>query len=126
MNNFLSQRRKIARRYDQLLGKEPFKNYISPPPYEDGHAWHLYIIQFLEKEHRNFAYKFLKERKIFTQIHYIPVYRHPYYKNLVGSMHLPGAEAYFESCLSIPLYPDLSEQQQDRVLECLASFLEKG
>ena len=126
LNNFLSQRRKIARRYDQLLGKEPFKNYISPPPYEDGHAWHLYIIQFLEKEHRNSAYKFLKERKIFTQIHYIPVYRHPYYKKLVGSMHLPGAEAYFESCLSIPLYPDLSEQQQDRVLECLASFLEKG
>ena len=126
LDNFLAQRRGIARRYDQLLGKEPFKKYISPPLYEDGHAWHLYIIQFLEKEHRNSAYKFLKERKIFTQIHYIPVYRHPYYQNLVGSMCLPGAEAYFESCLSIPLYPDLSEQQQDQVLECLALFLEKG
>jgi UDP-4-amino-4,6-dideoxy-N-acetyl-beta-L-altrosamine transaminase len=126
LNDFLSKRRRIARRYDELLSKEPFKKYISPPPYEDGHAWHIYIIQFLEKGHRNLAYKFLKERKIFTQIHYIPVYRHPYYQNLIGSMSLPGAETYFESCLSIPLYPNLSEQQQDRVLECLALFLEKG
>ena len=126
LNDFLFQRRRIARRYDELLRKEPFKKHISPPPYEDGHAWHLYIIQFLEKEQRNLAYKFLKERKIFTQIHYIPVYRHPYYQNLIGSMSLPGAETYFESCLSIPLYPNLSEHQQDRVLECLALFLEKG
>ena len=41
-------------------------------------------------------------------------------------MVLPGSEEYFESCLSIPLYPDMTEIEQDRVLETLALFLEKG
>jgi dTDP-4-amino-4,6-dideoxygalactose transaminase len=68
----------------------------------------------------------LKERNIFTQIHYIPVYRHPYYKKILGDIKLHGAESYFESCLSIPLFPDLTVQEQDRVIEGLELFLEKG
>ena len=126
LKDFLFKRKEIAKRYDQILSKKPFTDYITPPPYDDGHAWHLYVIQFLEKKHRNLAYKFLKERNIFTQIHYIPVYRHPYYKKLLGDIKLHGAESYFESCLSIPLFPDLTVQEQDRVIEGLELFLEKG
>ena len=126
LDYFLKKRKAIAQRYDEVLSKDPFINHIAAPPFDEGHAWHLYVIRFLEKNHRNQAYKFLKEKKIFTQIHYIPVYKHPYYKNLLGSMVLPGSEEYFESCLSIPLYPDMTEIEQDRVLETLALFLEKG
>ncbi len=126
LDYFLKKRKAIAQRYDEVLSKDPYINHITTPPFDEGHAWHLYVISFLEKNHRNQAYKFLKEKKIFTQIHYIPVYKHPYYKNLLGSMVLPGSEEYFESCLSIPLYPDMTEIEQDRVLETLALFLEKG
>ena len=123
---FISKRRHLAKRYDRLLQAPPFSEHIQRPPFEEGHAWHLYVIRFMDKEKRNLAYKFLKSKNIFTQVHYIPVYKHPYYKNLLGQFSLPGAEAFFQSCLSIPIFPDLHESEQDRVLEALELFLTKG
>ncbi len=125
LDTFLSKRRKLAKRYDRLLSETPFKNHIARPLYENGHAWHLYIIRFFDKSLRNSAYKFLKEKNILSQVHYIPVYKHPYYRDLLGEINLPGAESFFERCLSIPLYPDLKEEDQDRVVDTLEQFLSK-
>ena len=57
-----------------------------------------------------------------TQIHYVPLYRHPYYENMYGELRLPGAEKFYQSCLSIPMFPNLSEKDQDHVLDSLKHF----
>jgi len=126
LDDFLAKRRKLARRYDQRLRESPFQEHINCPPFERGHAWHLYIIRFKEESLRNLAYKYLKSKNILTQVHYIPVYKHPYYQKQNQGFQLPGAEKFFQGCLSIPMYPDLKEKEQDRVLETLEQFLLKG
>ena len=123
LDHFLEKRRHLAEKYETILNQEPFSNFIRTPEFHEGNAWHLYIIQFLDKELRDAAYKFFKQNNILTQVHYIPVYKHPYYRNLMGEIKLPGAEKYFERCLSIPLFPDLTEEKQKRVIHTLEKFL---
>jgi dTDP-4-amino-4,6-dideoxygalactose transaminase len=65
----------------------------------------------------------LRAKGIGTQVHYIPVHRQPYYRALYGDLSLPGAEAYYSKCLSIPLYPDMSDDDPARVADAMASCL---
>lgn len=58
----------------------------------------------------------LKAKGIGTQVHYIPIYTQPYYKNLYGEMRLPGAEEYYSRCLSIPLYAGLEPYQVENTI----------
>ena len=109
-----------------FLNKSPFNKDVVCPPFQEGHAWHLYVIKFKNFKIRNSAYKFFKSENILTQVHYIPLYKHPYYQKHLGNIVLPGAEEYFKTCLSIPIYPDLKEKEQDRVIETLEKFLQKG
>jgi len=126
LEHSLLRRRDIARKYHQAFSEEPFISHFHVPEPDDGHAWHLYIIRFINHGVRDLAYKFLREKGIGSQVHYIPLYRHPYYKNLLGEIRLPGAEAYFQSCLSIPMFPHLSEKQQAHVIQTLYEFTEKS
>ena len=71
------------------------------------------------------AHKFLKERGVATQVHYVPLYRHPYYLERYGELQLPGAERFYQSCLSIPMFPTLSTQDQNDVVEKIGCFCEK-
>ncbi|HEY1037868.1 MAG TPA: UDP-4-amino-4,6-dideoxy-N-acetyl-beta-L-altrosamine transaminase [Bacteroidia bacterium] len=87
----------------------------------EGHAYHLYII---EVEKRKELYDFLRSKDIFCQVHYIPVHTLPYYQELgwkTGSF--PNAENYYSCCLSLPMYPTLSKEQQLYVIECINTFL---
>ena len=126
LDQSLKARKSIAKRYDDLFSLAPFSDHIERPTLSDGHAWHLYIIRFKEKGLRDKAHKFLKKSGILTQIHYIPLYRHPYFEKLVGKLSLAGAEKYFAGCLSIPLFPTLEESEQDQVVSELASFLSQN
>ncbi len=126
LEHSLLRRRNIAKKYHQAFSEEPFISHFHVPEPDHGHAWHLYVIRFIHHGVRDLAYKFLRERGIGSQVHYIPLYRHPYYKNLLGEILLPGAEAYFQSCLSIPMFAHLSEKQQDRVIQALYEFTEEG
>ena len=119
----LESRKKIAQKYTQLLSSEKFSGSISLPAYSDGHAWHLFIIRFLHQGMRNRAYKYLKSKHIHTQVHYIPVYKHPYYQSIHGDLCLSGSEDYFEGCLSIPIYPGLTLKQQNQVVEEVGNFV---
>ncbi len=86
-----------------------------------GHAYHLYVIQV---DNRLGLYNALREQNIFPQIHYIPTHLMPYYKNLgwkEGDM--PDAEAYYKHCLSLPMYPTLTNEEQDFVIGKIKSFL---
>jgi perosamine synthetase len=126
LDQFLERRRILASRYQNALSNAPFSDIFSLPLTNLGHAWHLYVIRFHKNGQRDKAHLFLKERGILTQIHYIPIYRHPYYERLLGKVRLPGAEIFYESCLSIPLFPKMSDSEQDRVIEVLADFAKQA
>lgn len=88
----------------------------------EGHAYHLYII---EVEDRLGLYNYLREHGIFAQIHYIPCHLMPYYKQFgwkEGDM--PNAENYYRNCLSLPMYPTLTDEEQKFVIEKVLDFLE--
>mgnify|MGYP003394141319 FL=1 len=67
----------------------------------------------------------MAERSIYLQVHYIPVYLHPYYASLGYKKGLcPGAEKFYESEISLPIYPDLSEEDQDYIMTSLREILQ--
>ncbi len=88
-----------------------------------GHAYHLFIIK---TKKRLELYNFLKSHNVFAQVHYIPVHTMPYYKNLgynVGDF--PLAEAYYNECLSLPMYPTLTANEQNFVIQLILKFDEQ-
>ena len=117
----LDKRKKIASVYDSAFENSNIK-YLKDKTM-GGHAYHLYVI-IVEK--RKELYNYLKENNILSQVHYIPVHLMPYYKNfgwVVGDM--PEAENYYNKCLSIPIYPSLSDDEQQFVIEKLINFYKK-
>lgn len=85
-----------------------------------GHAYHLYII---EVENRLGLYNYLRSKNIFAQVHYIPVHLMPFYQQKGWKKgDFPHAEKYYSSCLSLPMYPTLKEEEQDFVIETVCSF----
>jgi hypothetical protein len=84
----------------------------------------LYVIQV---EDRLGLYNHLRSKNIFAQVHYIPVHMMPYYQSLgyqKGSM--PVAEAYYSKCLSLPMYPTLTNEEQQFVIETIQQFLQSN
>jgi dTDP-4-amino-4,6-dideoxygalactose transaminase len=120
----LVARHTIAKVYDRAFRSPSFSEFFTPPALAQGHAWHLYVLRFKKQGSRNRAFRFLKSRGIQTQIHYMPLYRHPYYEERYGELSLPGAEQFYESCLSIPMYPTLTPAEQKYVIEQLGLFCE--
>jgi dTDP-4-amino-4,6-dideoxygalactose transaminase len=66
----------------------------------------------------------LRERRIGAQVHYIPVHRQPYYRTLYGDLTLPGAEAYYAKCLSLPLFATMNEDDVSRVVATLRTLVD--
>jgi dTDP-4-amino-4,6-dideoxygalactose transaminase len=87
---------------------------------ENSHAYHLYI---LEAENRLNLYNHLQQHQIYAQIHYIPCHLMPYYREQGWK---PGdmkqAEAYYKYCISLPMYPTLTEEEQAFVIQTIADF----
>ncbi len=123
LNTSLLGRRDIAKKYDIAFSEDEFREKIDRPPLLDGHAWHLYVIRFKQGGIRDQAYHYLKKRGVTTQVHYIPIYKHPYHAGYWKEEDFPGAEAYFSSCLSIPMHPTLSRKEQEYVIKALRDFL---
>ncbi|HVA15073.1 MAG TPA: DegT/DnrJ/EryC1/StrS family aminotransferase, partial [Stellaceae bacterium] len=123
---FVEARQKLAARYDALLAElAPLVRPIARQPHCRA-AWHLYsvLIDFPACPlSRGQLVRALEERGIRTQVHYIPVHRHPYYRERYGALALPGAEAYYRRTLSLPLFVGMEEQDVDRVVATLAELL---
>ncbi|MEJ1935307.1 UDP-4-amino-4,6-dideoxy-N-acetyl-beta-L-altrosamine transaminase, partial [Nostoc sp. NIES-2111] len=118
---FIARRREIAALYDRLLA--PLAPALRPVPHGSAtHGWHLYavLVDFaaLGTTRRRFM-EALKGHGIGTQVHYYPVHRQPYYTNRYGRLELPGADAYYARCVSIPLYPALTDADVARVVAAL-------
>jgi UDP-4-amino-4,6-dideoxy-N-acetyl-beta-L-altrosamine transaminase len=114
----LQRRRIIAQNYNTAFQN---KSYIKGQSgVVEGHAYHLYVI---EVENRLGLYNYLREHKIFAQIHYIPCHLMPYYREFgwkEGDM--PNAEAYYEKCISLPMFPTLTEEEQGFVISSVKEF----
>ncbi len=119
-NEGLEKRRAIARKYYEAFQDKSFVKGQSGVV--DGHAYHLYVV---EVEDRLGLYNFLRERKIFAQIHYIPCHLMPYYRTLGwkdGDM--PFAEGYYRKCISLPMFPSLTEEELSYVIDSVLSYYE--
>ena len=115
----IERRREIAKKYDESFVNQIFIKGQSG--FVDGHAYHLYVI---EVEDRLGLYNYLREHKIFAQIHYIPCHLMPYYQQFgwkEGDM--PNSENYYKNCISLPMFPTLTEPEQNFVIEKVLSFL---
>ena len=106
----LERRRTLAERYDEAFKNS---NVITPLSFE-GNAYHLYVIQVADRLE---LYDHLRANNIFPQVHYVPAHLMPYYKQF-GSKKgdNPNAEAYYDKCLSIPMYHALSDEEQDHAI----------
>jgi dTDP-4-amino-4,6-dideoxygalactose transaminase len=86
-------------------------------------TWHLYPLRILDGRRRE-VFEKMRERGIGVQVNYIPVYWHPVYAEAGYRRGMcPNAEAFYAEELSLPLYPDLTDDQVDHVVECLVEVL---
>jgi UDP-4-amino-4,6-dideoxy-N-acetyl-beta-L-altrosamine transaminase len=113
----LNKRLAIAHKYDIAFSGTKVQTISTPGTV--GHAYHLYVIQV---NNRKELYDELRKRNIYAQVHYVPTHVMPYYQSLGHKKgDHPVAEAYYERCLSLPMYPTLTDEEQkwtiDSVLE---------
>ncbi len=121
LDAFVSKRHAIARRYDKLLANFPI---IRPWQHPESYSgMHLYVIRIeLNKISKNYheVFKSLRDSSIGVNLHYIPVYRQPYYVRLgFEAGYCPVAEEYYAGAISLPLHPMLTDEQQDEVVAAL-------
>ncbi len=121
---FLERRRALVARYNELLEPLPL---ILPWQHPDTHSsWHLYVVQpdpTRTRVDRLRLYHGLRERQIHAQVHYIPVHTQPWYRDLgFKPGDFPVAEHYYSGALSLPLYPDLTDEGQARVVAALQAL----
>lgn len=113
----IENRQEIAKKYNEKLKELPIE--LPSVPENLKHAFHLYVIK---TEHRAELYQFLREKNIYTQIHYYPIHRMPYYQGLKSQPNLPHTDEYYAKCLSIPMFHSISEEEQMYVIDSLKEF----
>ena len=121
LDEFVARRHVIAARYNEALHDLPL---ITPWQHPDANSSrHLYVIRLKPGEIRNThreVFEALRAAGIGVNLHYIPVYRQPYYARMgFAPADFPEAECYYAEAISLPLYPGLTEAQQDRVVAAL-------
>jgi dTDP-4-amino-4,6-dideoxygalactose transaminase len=125
VGTFLERRRFLARRYDELLRDLPVTVPWQHPDTES--SWHLYVIRLgpdrIRKTHRQ-VFEELRRAAIGVNLHYIPAYLQPYYRRLgFQPGHCPEAERYYREAISLPMYYELTDADQDRVAGTLRQIL---
>lgn len=125
LDGFIARRRQLAARYDRLLADLP----LTLPAIQVGaeSAWHLYVVRVRfdrVKLSQRELFEALRAAGIGVNLHYIPVHLQPYYRALgFADGDYPEAEHYFSEAISLPLFPDLTDEQQDYVIEQLRSLM---
>ena len=117
-NQGVKRRNEIANNYKQAFqGKIKYQSL----PNEAYNAHHLFVI---EVNNRKELYDFLRTQDVFAQIHYIPIHTLPYYKKIgYKEADLINSEKYYAKCISLPMYPTLTYEEQNFVIKCVNNFL---
>ncbi|QMU66475.1 MAG: UDP-4-amino-4,6-dideoxy-N-acetyl-beta-L-altrosamine transaminase [Flavobacteriaceae bacterium] len=114
----VTRRNQIAEKY-----KKAFHNIVKFQSLPSGmyNAHHLFVIEIAN---RKGLYDYLREHQIYAQVHYIPIYTLPYYKEMgYDNTNLTNAENYYAHCLSLPMFPTLTDEEQDFIIEKVVSFV---
>ena len=124
LDTFIKRRIEIVKIYDKA-----FENTIVKPlyTYDGKSSYHLYVVQVdfntlnISKE---YLFNRLREKSIGIQLHYMPINKQPYYKSLgYGEEKTPIMDNYYSECFSLPMFPKLSDSEQDYVIESLMEVL---
>jgi UDP-4-amino-4,6-dideoxy-N-acetyl-beta-L-altrosamine transaminase len=117
LGGFIERRNAIARRYDQAFADLPI---VTPPGAPDGfrHGYHLYAVRVAD---RRAAYDHLRSIGIAVQVHYVPIHHHPLFHDVPAD--LPATDAAYAGLLSLPMFPALTDDQQDLVIRAVTDFL---
>lgn len=124
LDRFLARRKEIVARYNEAFAD--CDNIITPYQLSDTESgWHLYIVQVKNCDRRQ-VFENMREKGIGVNVHYIPVYMHPYYQEHgYENVHCANAEEIYSHIISLPLYPGLISEQQDYVIDTLKSLCEE-
>lgn len=129
LEGFTTRRNELVALYDRMLTPlQPYAMLIDRMT-KDTASWHLYVVLINFEAlglMRSDVMRKLHEHGIGTQVHYIPVHKQPYYQGLYGETDLPGATAYYNRCLSLPLFPSMSEDDVAYVADTLINILHDG
>ncbi|MGE0483655.1 MAG: UDP-4-amino-4,6-dideoxy-N-acetyl-beta-L-altrosamine transaminase [Gammaproteobacteria bacterium] len=118
LDAFVARRAALSARYDELLGELAPSLRLPARTPRCTPGWHLYAARFdfaAIGRSRAQVMRALRAEGVGTQVHYLPVHRQPYYQRLYGDITLPGADAYYASTLSLPLFPAMRDDDVDRV-----------
>lgn len=122
LESFIARRHAIAERYDRLLAGLPVRPQPRPQHHHSG--LHLYIVQLDDAARRDAVFAAMRAAGIGVNVHYIPVHTQPWYRaHGHADSVFPNAEDYYARALSLPLYPDLTDEEQDLVVDRLRRAL---
>lgn len=129
LDHFLERRRAIVSRYDEAFAKlAPVRLPQSAPEHRARSGHHLYIIWFdfpMMRTNRTAFMTKLGERGVGSQVHYIPVYHHPFHagRGVTDRSKFPNAETYYNGCLSLPLHPGLTDEEVEHVIGAVTDLM---
>lgn len=126
LNEFIEKRRKIARQYFEMLPHEHFE--LPNVGGSELSSWHLYIIKLKCADNREASrrsiFSGMREKGVGVNVHYIPIYKQPYYQRLgFSSQYCEVAERYYQGCLTLPLHPSMTDQQFEYVVDSLRELV---
>ena len=124
LDSFIKRRFNIAKRYDEAFKETPVKPLYT---FDGKSSYHLYVV-LVDFSKLNITkvdlFNKLREKKIGIQLHYIPINKQPYYKGLgYGDENTPNMDKYYQECFSLPMYPLLSDEEQEYVIQTTLEIL---
>lgn len=114
---FVKKRNELAKNYHQLLSGTDIKYQLIKNNYFS--SYHLFVVQI---ENRDKIYEYLKKHGIYTQIHYIPIYKQPYYQRFNLENNFTNTDNYYKKTLSLPLYYELNYEEQINIINLILKF----
>ena len=128
LDNYIKKRHLIAKRYDKAFSKLPIKiPWQSPNIYSSYHLYPICINKTKCRKSQKQLYDFLLKKNIGVNIHYMPIYLHPFYNLKKFSRgYCKQAEDYFKSTISIPIFQGLSLKDQNKVIKLITNFFYNG
>lgn len=121
LDDFIAKRSSLAQRYSQEFSALPLT--LPPKAAYSGSAWHLYMVE-VQNHSRRTVYEALQNKGIGVNVHYIPIHLQPYYRNLgFAEGNFPCAETFYQNAITLPLFPGLTADDQNNVINAVKEVL---